>query len=78
MPVYKYKTYQEAERALWNFNPDKAYFKKIHELFIMADKMNPVIYPKGIFKYKTLDEAQKQRQQWEIKNALKKQKKNEK
>jgi len=74
MPVYKYKTFQEAEQALWNFEPDESYYKKIHELFMMAHKINPIKYPAGIFKYKTFEKAQKQRREWELQNALKKDK----
>ncbi len=70
MPVYKYKTFEEADQALWNFNPDEKFFRKIHELFILAAKLNPVVYPRGVFKYKTLEEAQEQRLEWELRNAV--------
>ena len=70
MPVYKYKTFEEADQALWNLNPDEIFFRKIHELFILAVKLNPVIYPRGVFKYKTFEEAQEQRLEWELRNAV--------
>lgn len=70
MPVYKYKTFEEADQALWNFDPDEIFFRKIHELFILAVKLNPVVYPRGVFKYKTFEEAQEQRLEWELRNAV--------
>jgi hypothetical protein len=33
MPIYKYKSFEEAERALWNFHPDEAYFRKVADLW---------------------------------------------
>jgi len=70
MAVYKYKTFEDAEQALWNFNPDESFYRKIHELFIFAAKLNPVNYPPGVYKYKTIEEAQKQRLEWELQNAV--------
>lgn len=69
MPVYKYKSFEEARRALWNFNPDTAYFKQVAELWDTANKFCPISYPKGVFKYKSINEANKQRKKWEIAHA---------
>jgi len=60
MPVQKFKTFEEAEKALWNFKPDDAYLARIAELWDFATKLNPISYPKGIFKFKTIEEANKQ------------------
>jgi len=72
MPVYKFKTFEEAERALWNFYPDEAYYEHLKELWDFADRLNPIEYPKGIFKFKSLKEANEQREKWEIAYAKKK------
>jgi len=69
MPVYKYKTFEEAERALWNFHPDETYFNKVAELWSFANKLSPITYPKGIFKYRTIEEANKEREKWELNYA---------
>lgn len=69
MPIFKYKTFEEAERALWNFQPDETYFTKVAELWNFANKLSPIIYPKGIFKFKTLKEVNKHREEFELKNA---------
>ncbi len=66
MPVYKYKTFEDADRAQWNFYPDEGYLKKVLELWNFANKLSPLSYPKGIFKYRTLEEANKQRDEWEL------------
>jgi len=66
MPIYKYKTFEEAERALWNFHPDEAYFEKVAELREVANKLSPIKYPKGIFKFKNIEEANKHREKFEL------------
>lgn len=66
MPVYKYKTFSDARRALWKFSPDEAYFKQVEELWETANKLNPIKYPRGIFKFKTISEANEHRRRFEI------------
>ncbi len=69
MPVYKYKSFEDAERALWNFHPDAAYYKKVAELWNFANKLHPITYPRGVFKFRTLEEANEQRNKWELEFA---------
>lgn len=71
MPVYKYKTFEEAERALWNFHPDQAYFDKVADLWDFANKLSPIDYPKGIFKFRNIEEANKHRDELELAHAKK-------
>jgi hypothetical protein len=72
MPVYKFKTFKDAERALWNFQPDEIYYERLKDLWDIADKLNPIAYPKGIFKFKTLQEANEHREKWELTHAKEK------
>lgn len=69
MPVYKYKTFEDAQKALWNFNPDEAYYDKIAELWEFANKLSPIKYPKGIFKYKSIEDANRHRFELELNHA---------
>ncbi len=73
MPVQKFKTFEEAERALINFKPDDAYIAGIADLWDFADKLNPIRYPRGIFKFKTIEEANKHREEVELAHLRKKQ-----
>ena len=72
MGLQKFKSFQEAERALWCFNPDEKYFKQIRELFKLANRLCPPNFPRGIFKYRTMEEANKAKEEWLLQNALKK------
>jgi hypothetical protein len=72
MPVQKFKTFEEAEKALWNFKPDDTYLARVAELWDFANKLNPISYPKGIFKFKTIEEANQHREEVELAQARKK------
>jgi hypothetical protein len=74
MALYKYKSFEEAEKALWCFNPDEQYYKKVAELFNLAEKLYPLNCPRGIFKFKNIQEAQKHRDKWILENAIKRNK----
>lgn len=61
MSVQKFKTFEEAEKALWNFNPDSEYYKKLRAFYKLFSKLSKFSYPKGVFKFKTLEEAEEHR-----------------
>lgn len=71
MPIQKFKSFEEAEKALWNFNPDDAYFQRVRRLFEFAEKLNPIRCPHGIFKFKTIEEANRHREEWMLEQAIK-------
>ncbi len=61
MPVKKYKTFEEAEKDLWVFNPDKNYYKKLRTILNFDIMINVKKFPRGIYKYKTFEEAENHR-----------------
>jgi hypothetical protein len=71
MPIYKYESLEEAEWALWNFHPDETYFRKVADLWNFANRFLPISYPKGIFKFRSMEEANKHRDQLELEHAKK-------
>ncbi len=73
MPVQKFKTFEDAEKALVINEPNEAYFKRVAQLFTFANKLNPIKWPKGIFKFKTIEEANRHREEIERAHMLKKQ-----
>ncbi|HOM89045.1 MAG TPA: hypothetical protein PLH80_10965 [Spirochaetota bacterium] len=69
--IYKYKTFDEAQRALWNFNPDAKYYEQVRQLFLLSSKLYPIQCRRGIFLFKTIEEANEFRKQEELTQALK-------
>ena len=76
MSIQKFKTFEEAEKALWNFNPDSGYYKRIGAFFKLFSKLSKFSYPNGIFKFHSFEEAQKHKMNLVIEAALKKHKAN--
>lgn len=73
MPVQKFKNFEDAERAVVINEPNEAYFKRVAQLFRFANKLNPIKWPKGIFKFRTIEDANKHREEIERAHMLKKQ-----
>lgn len=69
MPVQKFKSFEDAEKALWNFEPDEAYFERVRKLFEFAQNLNPIRYPHGVFKYKSIEDASRQSEEWILTHA---------
>jgi hypothetical protein len=72
LPIQKYKSLADADRAHWNFNPDKKYYEQVHKLFDLASRLNPPNFPHGVFKYETLEEANRQKMDWIVEAAISK------
>lgn len=64
MPVYKFKTFQEARNALLVKNPDEKYYKMLAGFYETFGKIFTKKFPHGVYKFKTIKEAQKQKEDW--------------
>ncbi len=56
MGVTKFSTFEEAEQALWNFQPASDYFEKIRNLFEMKERLSPTSPEPEIIKYRSIRE----------------------
>ena len=64
MPIRKFRTIEEmnaADTELWCAEPDAAYYQRVRKLWETSAKLNPRTFPKGVFKFRTQEEAQAQR-----------------
>jgi len=64
MPVYKYKTFQEARDALLVKNPDARYYKMLSGFYETFGKIFTRRFPHGVYKFKSIEDAQKQKEDW--------------
>jgi hypothetical protein len=60
--IKKFKTFEEAQRDLWVMNPDEAYYQRLKEFYDFALTFNKRKLPRGVFKFKTFEEARQHRQ----------------
>jgi hypothetical protein len=59
MSIEKFKTFETAKRALWCFEPDAEYYRRIAAHFKLARKLCSVDSPKGVFKYRSISAAKR-------------------
>ena len=64
MPVQKFRNPEEAERALWCDEPDEAYLERLGRWWKTARALNPRKFPSGVFKYRSIEEANADRERW--------------
>ncbi|HDZ90638.1 MAG: hypothetical protein JRJ09_05585 [Deltaproteobacteria bacterium] len=57
MLVKKFNTLEQAREDLWCFEPDAEYYRMVAEHWILASKLYEKKCPRGIFKYRTVKEA---------------------
>jgi len=76
MSIQKFKSFEEAEKALWTSNPDGAYFKKVREFYRLFAKLSKFSYPSGVYKFRCVEEAEQHKMDQIIKAALKEKKVN--
>jgi len=67
MSIQKFKNIEDAQKALWRFHPDARYFKQAFSLLRMKIFRKNLHCPQGVFKYKTLEQAQQDAEKWTIK-----------
>lgn len=57
MPIEKFETYRAASQALWCFEPDIDYYRMVAKHFNLGWQLYPRRAAKGIFKYRSISEA---------------------
>ena len=67
--IQKFSTFEEAEQALYCFEPDKEYFERVARLWDFVDWVCPREYARGIFRYRSIKEANEQAEKWLEANA---------
>ena len=64
MPVYKFKTFQEARDAQLIIKTGENYYKMLSGFYETFGKIFTLKFPHGIYKFKSIEEAQKQKENW--------------
>jgi len=65
MPIQKFKSFQEAEEALWCFRPNMAYYQSLRQFWDTIARLHPLKkYPHGITRYKSTVEADQKMDEW--------------
>ena len=62
--IQKFSTFGEAEEALYCFEPDQEYFERVARLWDFVDWICPRKYARGIFRYRSIEKANEQADEW--------------
>lgn len=65
MPVRKIRDLVEMEDSLWREPGDPALFRAIREVWRFADATCPRRFPPGVYKHRSIEEAEGLRERWE-------------
>jgi hypothetical protein len=56
MGITKFKSFEDAEQALWEFKPDHAYFERIRGVFELAEQLLLSKAEPGLKKFRSFEE----------------------
>lgn len=67
MPIKKYRDVSEIEEV--HYTPgSQRLFDVIRHVWGLTDRICPLRFPEGVFKHRTLEDAEALREQWEVAN----------
>jgi hypothetical protein len=69
MPWVKFRTFEEAERALRAPEPGPALWRRIASLWAFSARLSPPRYPAGLYRYRAIEEGQRDRERWSAEQA---------
>lgn len=68
--IKKFKTFEEARRDLWVMEPNDEYYRRVIAFYdLAASLIKPRSIEKGIFKFKTFEEAQEHRRRQSLRSS---------
>ena len=69
MPVYKFRTFEEAREALWVDEVDDAYINRVEALWQRAHELLAKRHPAGVYKYRDITDPERD---WPTLDSVKK------
>lgn len=64
MPVQRFRSHEDARRALWCDRDDPGLHRRIARLWATARRLMPPSIPRGLRKFRSIEEANREREQW--------------
>jgi hypothetical protein len=71
MPVQKFRTLDEARRALWMRSDDPRLPDRARRLMAFSRRLAIVHAPPGVRKFRTMEEANAERKAWPVETLMK-------
>ncbi len=68
MPIKKYRSVEEMEGNTWREAGSQELFRAIEQVWDFASRTLQPSYPPGVYKHRSIEELQKQREVWDRAN----------
>ena len=65
MPVYKYRSIEEMPDAPWRTPGDPDLYRALSALAEMSRRLHPRRFPAGVYKHRSMEDMNAQRDQWD-------------
>lgn len=69
MPIQRFHSSEEAREALWVRHADPRLVPRIRSLWAFASRLAPGTAPRGVRRFRSFEEAQRDRDEWITKRA---------
>ena len=69
MPVRRLRSLDEAEQSVWLDADDPRLWQAVKEVWSLAERLYCRRFPPGVYKHRTIAEANRQTDQWEASDA---------
>jgi len=60
-PIYRFRSFDEAQRALWRFETDAEYFRMLANIFHLGQQLAQPAQPAGVFRFHSIEAANAER-----------------
>jgi hypothetical protein len=64
MPVYRFRGFDEARRALWTSRDDPQLLLRLQRMWKLSARLFPGGMPRGVRKFRDIAEANRDREAW--------------
>jgi hypothetical protein len=64
MPIQRFRTHDDARRALWCDSEDPELHRRIARLWATGVRLAPLRIPRGLRKFRSIEEANREREEW--------------
>jgi hypothetical protein len=55
--IHRYRSFEEAQRALWRFETDAEYYRMLADLFHLGRRLASSTRPAGVFRFHSIEDA---------------------
>lgn len=64
MPVQRFRTFDDARRALWCDRDDPSLYRRIARLWATSSRLVPRAIPRGVRMFRSIEESNRERDAW--------------